>query len=108
LWHVAVNAAEAARLRYAIERVDYGHGIALARELLAQLHRGWHQPGRHGAPSTLEADLGPLRGSCRSTFPPKCFSDLRRRLAGTCQRDNRKTACAAWEWTLLMVNSHQQ
>jgi hypothetical protein len=31
----AQHAAEAARLRYAIERVDYGNGIALARELLA-------------------------------------------------------------------------
>jgi len=66
-------AAEAARLRSAIERVDYGDGIAPARELLAQLHRGWHPPGRHGGTPTLEADLAPLRGSCRSTFPPKCF-----------------------------------
>src|SRR5262245_538106 len=97
LWHVAMRAQHAAadaRLRYAIERVDYGNGIAVARELLAQLHRGWHQPGRHGAPPTLEADLGPLRGSCRSTVPPKCLSDLRLRIVGMCQLDNRKAACA--------------
>src|SRR5262249_32358056 len=60
LWHVAMYAAEAARLRSAIERVDYGDGIAPARELLAQLHRGWHPPGRHGGTPTLEADLAPL------------------------------------------------
>ena len=53
----ARHAAEAARLRYAIERVDYGNRIALARELLAQLHRGWHQPGRHVGTPTLAADL---------------------------------------------------
>jgi hypothetical protein len=44
---------------------------------------------RHVGTPTLEADLGPLRGSCRSTFPPKCLSDLRLRLAGMCRRDNR-------------------
>jgi hypothetical protein len=41
-----------------------------------------------GAPPTLEADLAPLRGSCRSKFPPKGLSDLRLSLAGMCQRDN--------------------
>jgi hypothetical protein len=33
----AQHAAEAPRLNYAIERVDYGHGIALARELSLDL-----------------------------------------------------------------------
>src|SRR5262249_16670979 len=94
LWHVAMHAAAAARPRHAIERVDYGNGIALAREVRALFHRCGPLPGRHVGPPTFEADLGPLRVSCRSTFPPKCLSDLRLRIVGMCQLDNRKAACA--------------